>query len=536
MTCYGLNPCIVVDVVKTFIDYGANINAHDNMGYTPLFYAVIADNVDSTMALIEAGANSHHKAWRCQRTILHIAAMYGCENVMEKLIRFDQKKPIPIDEKDSMGLTPMALAAYYRHSTITERLLSRGADPFVKDKYRIPTALRIANTMPTLIRDVFDRVVTEDLYQVYRVVLNYISLNRRYLYFTFVKRLVTMTDLYEQAIVHPKGWLRIQDINKKTGANQLSFYNDLSNTPALIFDFVLDISLGLYLTLKILIFFWPELDKIESVTGACIVMCLWVSGFMKLVILRSVGPFVIFMHFAQQDLKKVLLMFVTLFVPAFLVFYKTIYIYSSDHLNSYTEEEEEGMIGRERRAAKSKGSGQSTEVDSFEGISIVETFFRVLRMVLGDYDYEEGMARSNHLLIKPAWWMIISAIWITVSSIIVLNLLIALMADSYGRIFETAELIARIEQAKYICDLEKGLPSNILASLTEELKANQPIKQTFDPVCDRDKISVIEERIRLLSVRLSKMEVLLEKTVLSVIKEKLAYIEESLTLYNNKMQ
>eukprot|EP00116_Pleurobrachia_bachei_P014838 sb/3475100/ len=129
--------------------------------------------------------------------------------------------------------------------------------------------------------------------------------------------------------------------------------------------------------------------------------------------------------------------------------------------------------------------------------------------------------------------MIISAIWITVSSIIVLNLLIALMADSYSRIFETAGLVARIERAQYICDLEKSLTPGLLATLTAELRACQPIRQTFDPVCDREKINVIEERVRLLSVRLSKMEVLLEKTVLAVITDKLAYIEDTLTLYNN---
>ena len=40
-------------------------------------------------------------------------------------------------------------------------------------------------------------------------------------------------------------------------------------------------------------------------------------------------------------------------------------------------------------------------------------------------------------------WMVASISWIVVSSVVVLNLLIALMADSYSRIFESAELFAR---------------------------------------------------------------------------------------------
>ncbi len=78
---------------------------------------------------------------------------------------FEQIQGCKIDEQESLGLTPIALAAYYRNSKTTEYLLSVGADPFVADKYGITSALRMANTMPTMIRDVFQTLVSEDLYQ-----------------------------------------------------------------------------------------------------------------------------------------------------------------------------------------------------------------------------------------------------------------------------------------------------------------------------------------------------------------------------------
>eukprot|EP00116_Pleurobrachia_bachei_P019103 sb/3479365/ len=170
----------------------------------------------------------------------------------------------------------------------------------------------------------------------------------------------------------------------------MMIYDDLCNTPGLIFDVVVDVSLLAYIALKLSTFFFPHLAKAESVGGACVVMCLWVTGFMKLSITKSVGPFVIFMKYAQQDLKKVITMFMALFVPAFLVFYKTIYVTES---GEKTEEGEGDEAGRQTRAAKPKGRGGGAEIDTFVGLSELETFFRVLRMVLGDYDYEEGLAR-----------------------------------------------------------------------------------------------------------------------------------------------
>ena len=222
------------------------------------------------------------------------------------------------------------------------------------------------------------------------------------------------------------------------------------------------------------------------------------------------------------------MMFLALFAPAFLVFYKTIYVKGGYDQIAMTKSDD-----RERRAAKpGGGSGVEIEVQDLEGINILTTFFRVLRMVLGDYDYDDGIIRSNQVLIRPIWWMIISLVWVVVSSVLVLNLLIALMTDSYQRIFETAELAARIQRAQFICDEEKGMLKGTLRNFTKTLATDQPLKEFFDPVCDRDRVSVVEERIKGLNGRLSKLEGLVEDRLSSFLMTKLSFIEEALTVYN----
>ena len=360
----------------------------------------------------------------------------------------------------------------------------------------------------------------------YRLRTNFSALYRRYTYCVFVRRLVAVTDLYEQNVVHPKGQHLIDRNMDKS--EPINFVDDLKRAPTLIIDFLIDFCLLLYVPLKICSFFYPHLSRIENVCGACVAMILWVNGFYKLQITKRIGPFVVFVKYAQSDLKKVSMMFLALFAPAFLVFYKTIYVKGGYDQIAMTKSDD-----RERRAAKpGGGSGVEIEVQDLEGINILTTFFRVLRMVLGDYDYDDGIIRSNQVLIRPIWWMIISLVWVVVSSVLVLNLLIALMTDSYQRIFETAELAARIQRAQFICDEEKGMLKGTLRNFTKTLATDQPLKEFFDPVCDRDRVSVVEERIKGLNGRLSKLEGLVEDRLSSFLMTKLSFIEEALTVYN----
>ena len=65
--------------------------------------------------------------------------------------------------------------------------------------------------------------------------------------------------------------------------------------------------------------------------------------------------------------------------------------------------------------------------------------------------------------------MFLSVIWIYLSCVVVLNLLIALMADSYSRIFEKAELYARIDRARFIIEFERTLPQAVMEGLVHRV-------------------------------------------------------------------
>ena len=227
-----------------------------------------------------------------------------------------------------------------------------------------------------------------------------------------------------------------------------------------------------------------------DIYGAITIMGLWVTCFAKLQITEKIGPFVVYMRYCGRDLHTIGLMFTALYIPAFCVFYKT--VYANQHSGDWFED-----------------------------------MFLVLRMVLIDYDYDKGMEDAP----VKWWWMFGSMTWIIVSSIVILNLLIALMADSYSRIYETAELYARIERARFIMEYERTLPRSVMEEYNDNVRINSPQIVTFDPVCDRDKVSVIEETVDGLSKKFDKLEKKLETTMMKQICNRLDTIDQALTLY-----
>ena len=107
---------------------GADVNARDSVGDTPLHHAVVHGNPHHVAILLDAGAtvdarNEHGD------TPLHAAASARDDAVVTALV----SAGAAIDAQNDTGETPLQLATKAYRPSVIDRLLELGADPEVQD-------------------------------------------------------------------------------------------------------------------------------------------------------------------------------------------------------------------------------------------------------------------------------------------------------------------------------------------------------------------------------------------------------------------
>ena len=112
-----------VEQVQLNISAGANVNATDAMGYTPLFYAAQNGQEDVAELLIAGGANINVKD-RTGNTPLHYAAVSGHYDVCRLLL----DEGADSSAKNLMGGTAMAMAKAEGHHEIVRLLRDHESD------------------------------------------------------------------------------------------------------------------------------------------------------------------------------------------------------------------------------------------------------------------------------------------------------------------------------------------------------------------------------------------------------------------------
>lgn len=118
-----------VPVAKTLIMAGADCNATDDMGETPLFTAIREGSVRCAQLLIKNGA-SLNVACEDGTTPLHLAVKKDCVEIVQELLRAGAvASPPPLWD----GTMPLHIAALNGNKKMTKALINSGADPDVAD-------------------------------------------------------------------------------------------------------------------------------------------------------------------------------------------------------------------------------------------------------------------------------------------------------------------------------------------------------------------------------------------------------------------
>jgi ankyrin repeat protein len=109
------------EAARLLLERGANIEARNDAGSTPLHLAAMHCQVDVARVLIEAGADVNARS-NSGATPLHDAS---CRDVAELLIAYGAR----VDARDKYGDTPLHEAVRRDRCDVVEVLLKHGANP-----------------------------------------------------------------------------------------------------------------------------------------------------------------------------------------------------------------------------------------------------------------------------------------------------------------------------------------------------------------------------------------------------------------------
>ncbi len=118
--------------VDFLLSNGADANAPNKGGHTPLHLAAAVDNLEAAQSLLKAGADLQARNVKDRgKTALHYAAINGSLLVADLLLQ----NGVDVDARCSVKATPLSWAAYLGTLETVKFLISKGADITARDSF-----------------------------------------------------------------------------------------------------------------------------------------------------------------------------------------------------------------------------------------------------------------------------------------------------------------------------------------------------------------------------------------------------------------
>lgn len=118
------------DLVKDLLSSGAQVDATNEDGWTPLHFAAFYDHTDIVRLLLDRGADANAVTSKDRRTPLHCAAVRGNEDTVMQLLDAGADP----NAGNINGYTPLHNAALNGHTVTAGLLLDGGADANARDE------------------------------------------------------------------------------------------------------------------------------------------------------------------------------------------------------------------------------------------------------------------------------------------------------------------------------------------------------------------------------------------------------------------
>jgi ankyrin repeat protein len=146
--CNSCNP----EAVDLIIKLGCSINqfckGEDGKVRGPLLHATIGigkSSVKVVRKLLENGLDVHTRD-ACDRTALHLAALYGAADLVKELLAFGTD----VNVQECMGKTPLYLACHHHHHEVIKILLDAGAKIDSNERFSDPLLVSVLKNIHQL--------------------------------------------------------------------------------------------------------------------------------------------------------------------------------------------------------------------------------------------------------------------------------------------------------------------------------------------------------------------------------------------------